>query len=82
MSLHDAFYRIVQQERFERLCAAFEAACRWELYNSQTLFGNKLYAMGAWIDDRGDWRMDTRPTQPQSPARAEPGVSHDAEVEL
>lgn len=79
--LNDAFGRIVQQERFERLCDAFDAAGRWELYESQTLFGNRLLAMGAWIDDAGDWRQDTRPNKPVRPDD-QLGASGDAELEL
>lgn len=71
-----------QEERFYKLCDAFDAACRWELHNTATLMGNRLMAMGAWIDDAGDWRYDTRPTQPVITDGDELGANQDADWEL
>lgn len=78
-TLYDAFGRIVQEERFHRLCDAFDAACRWELPRTTALLGNRLLEMGAWIDGAGDWRYDTRPTQPLPP---DLGANQDADWEL
>lgn len=50
--------QLYRRDRFTRLVAAYQAAMRWELYNSARLFENKLAMMGAWRDDDGCWRLD------------------------
>lgn len=81
MGLNEAFGRIMQQERFERLVAAFDAACRWELPRTAAALGNRLYALGAYIDDHGDWQQITRPNKPVAPDD-ELGAHQDADSEL
>lgn len=82
MGLNDAFAKIVKQERFDQLVAAFNAACRWELPRTTAALGNRLLAMGAWIDDAGDWRYDTRPNKPVQPPADELGANQDADWDL
>lgn len=55
---HDQIRQQIRRERFTRLVAAYNAAMRWELYNSARLFENKLTLLGAWRDDEGSWRLD------------------------
>lgn len=81
-TLNDAFAKIVKQERFEQLVKAFDAACRWELPRTTTALGNRLLALGAWIDDDGEWRQDTRPHTPVPPPADELGANQDADWEL
>lgn len=52
---HDNFERA---KVFQRLVDCYQAAMRWEMYNSARVFENKLVMMGAWRDDDGCWRID------------------------
>jgi len=80
-TLNDALERVWQQERFERLVKAFNAACRWELPRTAALLGNRLYAMGAFVDDHGNWRLPLPGNRP-APPDDELGANQDADWEL
>jgi hypothetical protein len=64
MAQYEKLKELLRQDRFEHLVAAWHAASRYEFHHSRALFQQRLVAMGAYIDDWGEWRIETRPMKP------------------
>lgn len=45
-------------KQFTRLLDCYQAAMRWEMYETARKFERSLTLMGAWRDDDGQWRID------------------------